>query len=443
MRSRPALCLVLLLSLAASAARQPAPSCDTLEACRAQALQAAESGDFERFHDFAWLAIRKGKPNDPDLMYLVARAQSLSGRPGDALVMLRRLAGIGVETDAETNDDFRRVRALAGWPEVAALIASAREGKPAAPAAPASAPSPVAGTSIAPAPARSNAPAVLTPPPSPAPAIPEPLTIARLSFAPVGLAYDAVSRRFIAGDRRANKLMVLDEEFRRVNDLAAAESAGFFGITAVEIDRTRGDLWVANAREDGSETALHRLQLISGRVLQVLPLPADHEPATFMDITLTPAGTVLALDRRGKRVFPLRLGSYLRPIAVPGDELLSIAALDDHIACIATGDGLLRVDLTTQTAVPVRAGTDVSLTGFVHIRAHLGAIVGVQRHGDVARIVRVRLDASRGRALSAQEIAEVSIADPTSMSIDGGTVHYLGRDADGTTTVRHVRLKTK
>jgi hypothetical protein len=358
--------------------------------------------------------------------------------------MLRRLAAMGVATDAETNDDFRRVRALSGWPEVAGLIASARDGKPAAPAATASSPaSPVGGTSSAPVPARSKAPAVLTPPASPAAVAPEPLTIARLSFAPVGLAYDAVSRRFIAGDRRANKLMVLDEEFRRVNDLAAAESAGFFGITAVEIDRSRGDLWVANARQDGSETSLHRLQLISGRVLQVLPLPADHEPATFTDIAVTPAGTVLALDPRGKRVFALRAGSFLRPIAVPGDELLSIAALDEHIACIATGDGLLRVDLTTQTAMPVRAGADVSLTGFVHIRAHLRSIVGVQRRGDRARIVRVRLDATRGRALSADEIAEVSIADPTSMSITEGTVHYLGRDADGTTTVRHVQLANK
>lgn len=443
MRLRPAPGLVLLLSLAVSGARQGSPSCDTVEACRTQAVQAVESGDFERFHDFAWLAVRKGKPNDPDLMYLVARAQSLSGRPGDALVMLRRLAAMGVATDAETNDDFRRVRALSGWPEVAGLIGSARDGTPAAPAPAASASSPVVGTSSAPASARSKAPAVLTPPPSPAPVAPEPLTIARLSFAPVGLAYDAVSRRFIAGDRRANKLMVLDEEFRRVNDLAAAESAGFFGITAVEIDRSRGDLWVANARQDGSETSLHRLQLISGRVLQVLPLPAEHEPATFTDIAVTPAGTVLALDPRGKRVFALRAGSYLRPIAVPGDELRSIAALDEHITCIATGDGLLRVDLTTQTAVAVRAGADVSLTGFVHIRAHLGSIVGVQRRGDLARIVRVRLDATRARALSADEIADVSIADPTSMSIDGGTVHYLGRDADGTTTVRHVRLTNK
>ena len=63
-------------------------------------------------------------------MYLLARAQCLSGRPHDALVMLRRLADAGVATDADTNDDFRLTRELPGWPEVASLIAAVRSGTP-------------------------------------------------------------------------------------------------------------------------------------------------------------------------------------------------------------------------------------------------------------------------------------------------------------------------
>ena len=441
MRSRLGPTLLLLLTCTPSAAAQSHASCDTVAACRTQALAAAAAGEYETFHDYTWLAVRRGRPNDPELMALVARAQSLSGRPHDALVMLRRLADMGVATDADTSDDFRRVRALAGWPEVAALIAAAREKTP-PPASPEAERSTAVATSSPPVPsspkAPSSSPAGAA---APAAAVREPLTIGRRSFAPVGLAYDAVSRRFIAGDRLANKLLVLDEEFRRVNDLAAAQSAGFFGITAVAIDRARGDLWVANARDDGSETALHRLQLISGRVLQVLPLPSEHAPAAFTDIAVTPAGTVLALDARGKRVFPLRQGSYLPPIQVNGRELLSIAALDEHIACIATSEGLLRLDMSSHAIAPVRGASGLPLNGFVHVRAHQGAIVGVQGQPGAAQIVRVRLDAARGRAIAREVIADVAIADPTSLSIDGGTVHYLGRDADGTTSVRHVSLK--
>ena len=68
--------------------------------------------------------MQKGRPNDPESMLLVARAQSLSGRPADALVMIRRLMAMGIELSIVNGDDFRRVRALPNWPEVEAAIAA-------------------------------------------------------------------------------------------------------------------------------------------------------------------------------------------------------------------------------------------------------------------------------------------------------------------------------
>jgi len=81
---------LLLLSLfpAIGSSQTPAQTCATRDTCRAEALIAEASGDFERFHDLAWRAVQKGKPNDPELMAMLARAMALSGRPGDAIVML-------------------------------------------------------------------------------------------------------------------------------------------------------------------------------------------------------------------------------------------------------------------------------------------------------------------------------------------------------------------
>ena len=61
--------------------------CSTAQVCQTLALEAVDRQDFEAFHDLAWRAIRKGRPNDPELMRMLARAQSLSGRPLDSLVM--------------------------------------------------------------------------------------------------------------------------------------------------------------------------------------------------------------------------------------------------------------------------------------------------------------------------------------------------------------------
>jgi hypothetical protein len=84
-----------------------APACVDDADCRAEAQAAAARGDFETFHDLAWRTIQKGRRNDTDLMYLLARAQSLSGRLDDALVMLERIVDLGGKPDVATNPRFR------------------------------------------------------------------------------------------------------------------------------------------------------------------------------------------------------------------------------------------------------------------------------------------------------------------------------------------------
>jgi hypothetical protein len=137
------------LSLAAGvplmAAQDATVSCATWQACRDMALEAASRGEPETAHDLAWRAVQTGPPRSPELMFLLARMQSLSGRADDALVMLRRLAEAGggaVAADALTSPDFRRVHAQPGWPAVQTLLVEATS-----PAAPAPAPSATAATS--------------------------------------------------------------------------------------------------------------------------------------------------------------------------------------------------------------------------------------------------------------------------------------------------------
>ena len=88
--------LAILLSIGPLAQAPSAAQrieCRNWRDCRQLALDALVSGDYERFHDLAWKTVQTGPPRDPELMFLLARAQSLSGRPHDALVMLGRRRG--------------------------------------------------------------------------------------------------------------------------------------------------------------------------------------------------------------------------------------------------------------------------------------------------------------------------------------------------------------
>ena len=236
------LLLVVVLQLQDS----PGPRIDCKEwhECQQLALNAAERQDYEAFHDLAWRAVQTGPKNDPTLMYLLARAQSLSGRPSDALVMLQRLAQMGGKTDAATNDDFVGcVRCRDGRNPKAAIRREPRRHQQQHRLRRHPLPSPPPERNESRGAATEPSPTVAPAPKASARATPPALSANlrfTLSLAPAGLAYDAVSRRFIVADREARRLTVVDEFSQHVANLASAQSAGFGSIAALEIDRGLG-----------------------------------------------------------------------------------------------------------------------------------------------------------------------------------------------------------
>ena len=465
-------------------AQLSAADCREPQACREMALEARARGAYETFHDLAWRAVQTGRPNDPELMYLLARAQALSGRRRDALVMLRRLAEAGVPTDAATDEDFRRVRELPEWQGVAAITTTPRSAaseiapvsgaaSPAAPTTPVQTepratgperrPTSRSATAVAsPGAAAAAPPAAVVTPPSPTvrnalrvePAVVE--EAARFStgkFTPAGLAYDAVSRRFLFGDLGGRRLFVVGDGSDRTVDLARAESAGFDDVTAIAIDAKRGDLWVATTSGSGSDGTIHRLQLISGRGLAKFSAPGDSQ-MRLADLAVTADGAVLVLDSATPRVLVLRPGGTmlepLMPLSTP--EPVSIAATDDgRVAFVAHRDGITRLDLQARRARPLSAPKGILLGGFEFVRLRRDVLVGNQVQPDGSRgLVRLQLNRDRGGVARAALI-ETSPGDEVvgPATISGEDLYYLvaateGPDAaSGLLNVRVRRIKLR
>lgn len=338
----------LLLIFACTFQSQPA-ACADVASCRAAALEARARNDFETFHDLAWLAYRKGRPDDPELMLLVARAQSLSGRPGDAIVMLERLAARGIATDAATDEDFANVRALPRWNAANGAAVSA-------------APSPHAPASIPvapPAPPAVSAPAVPAAPPNasvtPAPPNPpakrEPGSALKFNtiLTPTALAYDAVSKRFIIADRSARRIAVIDETTGQVATLVGAQGA-LGEIGGIAIDPQQGDLWVVSS--SGEDILLHRMQLVSGRMLSTMPIagPKDRILAVAfvrnVGLVASDASGTMWHVRSGGRAEKLTSLEYVpRAIAADGEGRLYVAGGGPRLARFALTPSVRKIDV--------------------------------------------------------------------------------------------------
>jgi hypothetical protein len=463
---------------------QAAPiDCHEPKACTELALEARARGAYETFHDLAWRAVQTGRPNDPDLMYLLARAQALSGRRRDAVVMLRRLAESGIVTGAETDEDFRRVRELPEWPYIAALPARATPANPVAPpaappafvnTAPASVAKPAAPPAVfdrppavkaaappavvdrprAPA-VKPAAPAAVTPPKavSAAPALtvgPRALRVERASveeaarfstrpFVPGGLAYDAASQRLLFGDVTGRRLFVVGDGSDRTMDLIRADSAGFDDVTAIAVDAKRGDLWVASSATGGTGGAVHRLQLVSGRALAKLPVPGQ-ELMRLSDLTVTGDGTVLILDGATPRVFVRRPGAttieLLMPLTAPGP--VSITTSDDgRFAYVAHREGITRIEVSSRRATALDAAKDITLAGIEFIRWHRDALIGSQVQPDGSRgLVRLRLNRDHAAVNQATLIDDPAFSGGGAAfaTISGDELYYVVAEGAGNQT---------
>ena len=222
---------------------------------------------------------RRPRPrNDAALLFLVARAQSLSGRPHDAIVMLQRLLSRGIDlTDAESAmtsagararrvDGPRRAHSRNAHPSLGgthgpgeASSGSPRNARPRqlsvvaarTPAAAAAGPPSAAKT-----PARTLAPAACNERRAKN-RRGEPIAASPPALRAVAMACDRVSGRILLADDDTETLKVLSELSGTAVNLVSRGWGGPYRTTAIAIDSARGDLWVAaTARDPGSRPHL-------------------------------------------------------------------------------------------------------------------------------------------------------------------------------------------
>lgn len=447
---------VLLLSLVATAPAgrsgaqaPPATECTSWQDCRDQVETALAEASYQRALDLAWRAVQRGPRNDPQLMFLLARAQARAGRPQDALVMIQRLAERGAASESLTHPDLERARELDGWEGVARLIATSNAATPA---------------TVAPA---TPAPGSLTAAPAPKPPAPEaaPAPAARAGtanttaraglaiesagltedalrfstdrFIASGLAYDAVSRRFVLGDQRGRKLRVVGEGLDHAVDLVRAESAGFLDVRTLAIDARRGDLWVASADEASATGTLHRIQLISGRPLQSLPIGDRAQPVHPVDLAVAGGGSVFLLDRDGRILRTRPGGSATELVVATGvTPALSLAlAANDSVAYVAYAGGIVRVELGQRRIAEVSSTAELPLTAVECLRGHLNGFVALQRLPDGSRRL-LRLEFNRaGRAVRAATVFDVDVEanpGPPALAVTGNELALVAGSPDTT-----------
>ena len=233
--------------------------------------------------------------------------------------------------------------------------------------------------------------------------------------------------------RQDRRLLVVGERSGRLASLAGVD-AGFGEVTAFEIDRARATSGSSARRRLASSSTLHKLQLISGRVLfsircrrtKARPLhrrrgdAAEHPRARRR----RPSGLPRRQEGQDARV-AARLAAP--DVAQPG------ASVRRRRAYAAYDRGLVRIDLATGTIDRRRArASERRSAGLTWIRWHRGVARRDSEAADGSTgCVRIRLDDAAGRPAPRVPRRAAVLAGPTSATIAGNVLHYLGQSPSG------------
>ncbi len=262
-------------------------------------------------------------------------------------------------------------------------------------------------------------------------------TIDRLGLIPEGMAYDAKSKRWFVSSVRAGEILVIN---------AAGEVKTFtdapWGVFGMAVDAKRGVLWAASMAlpqvegfraEDKGKSALLRIDLATGRLLETLTPPGEGEHH-FGDVALAADGQVYVSDSASPVIFrvasPAGGAGTLEPfLNGPFASMQGIAPARNVLYVADYAKGIFAVDLRTRDAHPLRVPPNASLLGvdglyFVNDRT----LIGTQNGTNPNRIIRIRLEPG-GLAVSSVEtlLANASgMGDPTLGVVAGKRFYFNG-----------------
>lgn len=339
------------------------------------------------------------RPDHPRIIYNLASALALNGKPDEALPLLERLAAMGLSMPAEKDDDFK---SLAGQDRFRAVCAALGSNGAAS------------GSSVT------------------------AVTIPGRQLILEGLAYDPASRTIFASSVRERKIVRVDSSGK--SSLFADRSAGLWSIFGMAVDSKRRLLWVATGAvpqadgftaADAGKSAIVGLDLTSGKVVHRLE-PADGMPHSLGDVTLASNGNLYASDSTGGALFVARAGSKSLDVLVPEGELISPQGLvvTPDGSRLFVGDyslGLCVVDLQTRKVSRVGTPDSVCLLGIDGLTMAGRDLIVIQNGIRPHRVARVRMT-DGFKAVERLEVLEVGnpvFDEPTLGVVIDGWFHYI------------------
>jgi hypothetical protein len=390
----------LLLTLAARAVGRDLPETPDPVALAREAREAYQTGDYATA-EARYRVLATIYPTLPSVMTGLGQSLARVGRTAEALAWLGKVADTGAAADA-VEEAFG---AEATRPEVRALLSRFRSNV-----------SPLVRSVTA-------------------------FRLGERDLMPESIAHDPTDGTFYVGSLYRRKIVALREGV--VRDFVASKADGLGAVLGMKVDAARRELWANSCHgaeppvildadpERRGETAVHRYDLRTGKLIRAYQTGSRTKPVCFNDLTLTPEGDVY-LSTGPEGVFRVsRVRDRLElVVATPGLFVNGIAAsADGRQLYLADGAGVAVLDVATRVLRPLTTPTGATLAGIDGLYVNGQSLVGIQNGlaNGPERVLQAFLDSSGSRVTCVDllERNHPAYDVPTTGVVVGGDLYYV------------------
>lgn len=304
-------------------------------------------------------------PNNPNIIYNLARAYALEGNKKAAIECLRKVVRVGYYPNPQQNDDFDSLMDSQAFKAIHKEIRKMKIS--------------VNNSKIA-------------------------FKIPEKDLMPEGIAYDPVKEIFYLGSLYKRKIISIAND-GTMEDFAPEMQDGLWGIIGMKVDASRRILWVnsaalymmkANEEKHYGFTGVFKYDLENGKLIKKYVL--DERPILhlFNDLVVSSRGDVFITDSLFGAVYQIshekdELELFVKPdlFTYPNGITLS---QDEQYLYVAHGEGTSAINIDTRSFSILSHPQDMTLNGIDGLYFYKNSLIAIQNDNWQKRVIQFFLN---------------------------------------------------
>lgn len=341
------------------------------------------------------------RPNHARLLYNLADAYALNGKPEEALAVLQRLAAMDLFFAVEKDDDFKSLLDLPQFKTIQNEFLTNQK---------------AVNRGV------------------------KAFTIPEKDLITEGIAYDSASKRFFVSSIYKRKIVSIDER-GKVADFSLS-SDGLWSVSGMRVDDARRILWVTTSafaqtlpdsgKTDDGRAGVFKYDLKTGKLLKKYLLPNTDGKHALGDLIIAKNGDVYASDSRLPNIYRIEAQGGELEIFLTSDNFSSLQGLafskdEKWLFAADYSKGIFKIEMANKKISQIAMDANTNPIGIDGLYFYQGNLVAIQNGFRPFRVARFTLNKNLSAVIKSEtlEANHADIEEPTLGVIVGKDFYFL------------------